>query len=599
MKNRKERLELTRLILAAKDESLDKELFSQLDRTIVSDPLAAELYVELITIYTALSQPGKALTSLIPLKGVSESQIDFRFFRELAEYEKKSSPVKVKRVKEKSERVLSEEEREAKIRAFIREQQAMEAEERRLAEEARRKIRQRELRRRQRAQMAEMVAAKVRKYLRNAAIAAMLMVIGYLVYAILHPVPPAFVATLTDGVDVKWADPKQPAELNSPLRPGTMKLVAGIAEITFDGGAKTIIEAPVEIKLQNVSRAYLQSGKMSAIVPLEARGFTVNTPSASIVDLGTEFGVHVKKGGSSVIHVFKGQVSLMAGEFGRMVDNLGKKVAQIVKAGQAKHVLAGRIQDIQFGQTAFERNMPSPYELAIRKSKPVIHWRFNRDSKYTDGLQYFGNAKIETIGPDMGGGKPNDALKLGGDGYVFVGDVQLDAPRQGGCTIVLWVRPNIIRKQIIVLQDGSQDDSDAGLERLLLMDENGQLGFYQIANNRHIVKVLSDKTMQAGQWYHVAATIANDNVKLFINGQLQEAQVNTTSQTLNRALMWYTYIGSDPEYEEGKRSMLLPYSGRSVLWPYSSLNGAVDEVALFNRALSADEIRQLYMSVKQ
>jgi hypothetical protein len=79
---------------------------------------------------------------------------------------------------------------------------------------------------------------------------------------------------------------------------------------------------------------------------------------------------------------------------------------------------------------------------------------------------------------------------------------------------------------------------------------------------------------------------------------LQEAQVNTTSQTLKPALMWYMYIGSDPEYEEGKRSMLLPYSGRSVLWPYSPLKGEVDEVALFNRALSAEEIRQLYMSAE-
>jgi len=591
---------LSELLIALLEGSISAQELVELDKQIISNPDVRKYYTEFLTVFTGLRQPGAAFISGATLyANVADKTCEALLLEELAEYEKNAPPVDVERIEAKGESVLTEEERQAKIRAFVREQQAMEEQERWLEAEARRKILRRELRRRRRIARARTVAAKIRKVSTIGAIAAVGMVIAFYLYALLTPVPPASVATLTDGVNVKWADSDLPTELNSPLRPGTMKLVAGIAEITFDGGAKAIIEAPVEIKLQNASRAYLQSGKMSAIVPLEARGFTVNTPSASIVDLGTEFGVHVKKGGSSVIHVFKGQVSLMAGEFGRMVDNLGKKVAQIVKAGQAKRVLAGRIQDIQFGQTAFERNMPSPYELAIRKSKPVIHWRFNRDSKYTDGLQYFGNAKIETIGPDMGGGKPNDALKLGGDGYVFVGDVQLDAPRQGGCTIVLWVRPNIIRKQIIVLQDGSQDDSDAGLERLLLMDENGQLGFYQIANNRHIVKVLSDKTMQAGQWYHVAATIANDNVKLFINGQLQEAQVNTTSQTLNPALMWYTYIGSDPEYEEGKRSMLLPYSGRSVLWPYSSLNGAVDEVALFNRALSADEIRQLYMSVKQ
>jgi hypothetical protein len=130
------------------------------------------------------------------------------------------------------------------------------------------------------------------------------------------------------------------------------------------------------------------------------------------------------------------------------------------------------------------------------------------------------------------------------------------------------------------------------------MDENGQLGFYQIANNDYIVKVLSNKKVQAGLWYHVAVSLTNDNLKLFINGQLQEAQVNTTSQMLNPNLLWYMYIGSDPEYKKAKKAMLLLYSGRSVLWSYSPLKGEVDEVALFNRALSAEEIRQLYMSAE-
>ena len=590
--NEKQAIELCAWI---KQDRANAELFARqsfIHRGIYEMLVGDDIQHKIAVIKSEIASDNGALD----LEALSKHSL----WEELAEYEKNGKAVEVERVKAKIEPVLTEEERQAKIRAFIAEEKAIEEKERLLEQLERRRIRQRELRRRQRIARARTVAAKVRMYSRIGAMAAVGMVIAYLLYLVLQPVPPAFVAVLTDGVNVKWADSQQPTELDSLLRPEYMKLVEGFAEITFDGGAKAIIEAPAEIELQNASRAYLQSGKMSATVPVEARGFALNTPSSSIIDLGTEFSVHVKKDGSSDIHVFKGQVSLMASEFGLMVGKLGKQVAQIVRAGQAKRVLAdsSKIQDIQFGQTAFKRNMPSPYELAIRKSKPVIHWRFNRDSKYTDGLQYFGNAKIETIGPDLGGGKRNDALKLGGDGYVFVGDVQLDAPRQGGCTIVLWVRPNIIRKQIIVLQDGSQDDSDAGLERLLLMDENGQLGFYQIANNRHIVKVLSDKTMQAGQWYHVSVTLTNDNLKLFINGQLQEAQVNTTSQTLNPALMWYTYIGSDPEYEERKRSKLLTYSGRSVLLPYSSLNGAVDEVALFNRALSAGEIRQLYMSAK-
>ena len=39
-------------------------------------------------------------------------------------------------------------------------------------------------------------------------------------------------------------------------------------------------------------------------------GFTVNTPSARVVDLGTEFAVAVEKTGQSEIHVFVGSVTV-------------------------------------------------------------------------------------------------------------------------------------------------------------------------------------------------------------------------------------------------------------------------------------------------
>jgi hypothetical protein len=88
---------------------------------------------------------------------------------ELAEYEKDGVPVEVERVDEPVERILTEEEREAKIQAFIREERALEEQDRLLEEEARLRIRERELKRRQRAQMVRNVATKVRRYLRNAA----------------------------------------------------------------------------------------------------------------------------------------------------------------------------------------------------------------------------------------------------------------------------------------------------------------------------------------------------------------------------------------------------------------------------------------------
>ncbi|MHC4185964.1 MAG: FecR domain-containing protein, partial [Planctomycetota bacterium] len=362
---------------------------------------------------------------------------------ELAEYEKDGVPVEVERVDEPVERILTQEEREAKVRAFLREEKAKEEQERRLEEETRRKIRERELKRRQRAQVALNVATKVRRYARNIAIAAMLMVIGYLVYTVMNLGPPAFVATLTDGINVKWADSAQPAQLDRLLRPELMKLVEGYAEITFHGGAKVIIEGPVEIELQGIDKAHLQRGKMSVIVPVEARGFAVNSPSASIVDLGTEFAVHVKEDGSSDIHVFEGKVSLLAGKIDNIIGKLFDTVEQIVEAGQAKRIQAGSsmIDEIQFSSSKFVRNMPLPDELAVRQSDPVIYYRFNETEEIlSDRVERGGRPEIAPVDLNLGDGLENSALHLKGtDSYIAIQGPAQEQPQKLG-TVMMWLK---------------------------------------------------------------------------------------------------------------------------------------------------------------
>ena len=615
MKNRKERLELTSLILEAKDENLDKERFSQLDRMIARDPLAAEHYVELIAIYTALSQPGKALTSLIPLKGASESQLDFRFLKELAVYEKNGKVVEVERVKEKVEPVLTEEERQAKIRAFIAEQQAMEEQERLLEQLERRRIRQRELRRRKRIARARTFAAKVRKVSTLGVMAAMGMAIAYLLYLVLLPVPPASVATLTGGVDVKWADPEQPTDSDSLLQPGTMKLVEGYAQITFDGGAKVIIEAPVEIKLQNTARAYLQSGKMSATVPVEARGFTLNTPSASLVDLGTEFGVHVKEDGSSDIHVFKGKVSLLAGKIDDMIGKLFDTVEQIIEAGQAKRVLADsyKIQDIQFGGMAFVRNMPSPYipspyELAVRKSKPVVYWRFDRkDSEGVDNVvdpgRYRGRYSGAMVFDEFG--LRNNALKLdyNRQGIVRAEDITFVPSAKNGWSIILWIRADTIQEGNICLNVTESDTGQVTYTRQISLERSGRLAIRvfmspeeqdvpNLDRGRPLERTTLVSTTPAlpGRWYHLAATLAPDgHIEMYIDGKLDASTAPNLKLVDNDSLSSnFVICLSSRDYGQ-------------TLWidndkPLGSIKGAVDEIALYDRALPAEEIKRLYIS---
>ena len=120
----------------------------------------------------------------------------------------------------------------------------------------------------------------------------------------------ASIATLTLTRDASWAG--QVPRLGEPLGPGTMlALTAGQAEITTSRGAVAVLQAPCTIELTDQSNALtLHSGKLVGLCHTTAsKGFTVHTRHATIVDLGTEFGVHVLPNAVTTT-VFTGEVSV-------------------------------------------------------------------------------------------------------------------------------------------------------------------------------------------------------------------------------------------------------------------------------------------------
>ncbi len=179
-------------------------------------------------------------------------------------------------------------------------------------------------------------------------IAAMVML---LLMVISTPVRPT-VAALTDSMNAEWMNIKNVPVEGDLFRQGDeLALTRGIVEITFDDGAVVIVEAPVAFKIESPKSLFMTAGRMHAIVSEYATGFTVNTPSASIIDLGTEFGVSVEGDGLCGLHMFKGKASLIAGV------GIQKRISQLVTENQAKSVnsLTGVVKDIALDERGFVR----------------------------------------------------------------------------------------------------------------------------------------------------------------------------------------------------------------------------------------------------
>jgi len=169
-----------------------------------------------------------------------------------------------------------------------------------------------------------------------------LVILGGIHYWLTHRV----VATLDNSSHAVWRVPRQEPQ----LRRGSMTLEQGYAQLTFKQGTQVLIQAPCTFELQSSNKMALENGSMTANVPSQAVGFRVQTPWATVVDYGTEFGLSTGQTNGTEVHVFEGNVSV-----GDATSS------QVATEGQAAHVdQAGRIglKSLDDRPNLFVRHMP-------------------------------------------------------------------------------------------------------------------------------------------------------------------------------------------------------------------------------------------------
>jgi hypothetical protein len=158
------------------------------------------------------------------------------------------------------------------------------------------------------------------------------------------------VATLGETVQAKWAQiPEGPG-----LRPEWLTLEKGYAQIGFKNGATAIIQAPCHFRPDSPQGLILQQGTVTVNVPREAVGFSVDTPTAKIVDYGTEFGVLVDAAIQSEIHVFKGDVGVRSNTTSRKTSEYRLKGGQNALSSLRNGIQVGKGK---YGLSHFIRNM--------------------------------------------------------------------------------------------------------------------------------------------------------------------------------------------------------------------------------------------------
>lgn len=165
------------------------------------------------------------------------------------------------------------------------------------------------------------------------------------------------------------------------------KLRTGLLEITYDNGAKVILQGPVAYEVTGNNRGRLSVGRVTGQVTTErARGFLIDTPTANVTDLGTEFGVEVSPLGETTSHVYRGTVRLQTTSTG----SLAEAAACVLRENEAARVETDSarkpvIQTVRVEPATFVRSVPEGMPLGlfgtgvgVNVGMPDPHWQIVR-----------------------------------------------------------------------------------------------------------------------------------------------------------------------------------------------------------------------------
>jgi len=143
------------------------------------------------------------------------------------------------------------------------------------------------------------------------------------------------VAELTSDHGCVWAGRQGAFDVGSKLSSGErVELVKGVAKLAFQGGATVVVKSPAVFEPVTAMSVRVQRGSLVVRSDGPRKDFTVISPEASIVDLGTSFGVCAGDQGVTDVEVFEGKVEVQTEAVPRNRRILGLGEAVQVRRGK-------------------------------------------------------------------------------------------------------------------------------------------------------------------------------------------------------------------------------------------------------------------------
>lgn len=419
----------------------------------------------------------------------------------------------------------------------------------------------------------------------------------------------SYQARLMGDTACVWGQEFSPRTSDSLKSGESLKLIEGVAELELSsparGKATITLEGPSAMVLMAEDGVNLSHGKLTANAELKTGSFAVETPLGRFeVARDAKIGVAVSPSRVE-IHVFEGEAKGAI----LWISDSDSLNAINVHAGESIRLWASEGGAVEFargmaapGNFVAERSMADDlltitdeYVAAVKKASPACYWRFNRP---VDGLirnemgdRYHGRVFGTTgwIEEDgnmtvfCGAGLDPDAASS----YI-VADRPLDAVDLRSYSLEVWAKPSHFHTGSIASLVVPNSDQP-GLHGMLL-ELGGPWSFTQWEHPGRVRYLhrnppdwtggdscYSNSAYRLRKWQHVVAVKETGRMRLYIDGKLITECENDTPLPDGLELL----VG---QLDQTRR--------------IRSFVGQLDELALYERALNEEEVKQHYELVR-
>lgn len=326
------------------------------------------------------------------------------------------------------------------------------------------------------------------------------------------------------------------------------ELASGLMEITYNTGAKAILQGPVTYEVESTSGGYLAIGKLTARLEKKAESgkrkaqsglstlrsplFSVRTPTATVTDLGTEFGVEVQREGTSYVETFVGAVVVTP-----TVGDKSSGATQTVVAGKAVRVGAnGMVAAASATATPFARGIRrediDSYAKTVLADNPLAYWPLNE----APGARWIADHSrshcsgrvVGAIGLAQCGPFPNErsrAIEFTGNGYIEINQSP-NSDVANGFSFEVWAKCDGDEGPQCIITDR---DTNGGY----MLYARPELGAWEFSTRNGAATDMWDSVFRPGiqkQWTHLVGTFeplgkkVGDSLvgvkRLYVNGDL-------------------------------------------------------------------------------